>query len=291
MHFETPSINQLIDLWLHEDIGKGDLTSIAINEKIVSANVIAKQKGVFCGGPLIRKIFQRLSELVQINFLIDEGEHFESGKVLLEINGPATALLAGERIALNLAMHLSGIATATAKLLLELEGTGVSLVDTRKTTPGLRLLEKYAVRCGGGINHRMGLDDAAMLKENHIAWGNGIGESIKVLRKSIPWTSKIIVEAETAEQAEQAVTEGADGVLLDEMPKEMLGTLIPKLRGLAAGNPNRKSRQIFIEISGINPSQIKDYAATGVDLISSSAPITQSTWLDFSMRFNNEKTN
>ena len=292
MDLNTPAITALIDTWLDEDIGRGDLTSRSIDNQIVSAYWLAKSNGIFCSGPLIKKLFKRLDHLVEIKLLVLEGEAFTIGQKILEINGPAAVLLAGERTALNLAMHLSGIATATAKLVSDLKGTGIQFADTRKTTPGLRLFEKYAVRCGGGTNHRMGLDDAAMLKENHIAWSQGISQSITTLRKSIPWTSKIIVEAETVLQAEQAVIAGADAVLLDEMSPVELQTLVPRLRKLATEHSQtRNTKNIVIEVSGINPEKIKSYALTGVDLVSSSAPITKSTWVDFSMRFNNSKTN
>ncbi len=278
----TPTINGLLDAFLNEDIGRGDLTESAIKERIVGAHWTSKQEGIFCGGELVKCLYQRLDESVNVQLLKKEGGKIIPGEEIIQLKGPVSSLLAGERTALNLSMHLSGIATSTNKLVSQLQGTGVLLADTRKTTPGLRQLEKYAVRCGGGINHRLGLDDAAMLKENHIAWSNGIDQAIKNLRKTIPWTTKIIVEAETDEQAKEAVSSGADGVLLDEMTPKELSALIPHLRLLA----KNLSKQIVIEASGINPSQIKSYAATGVDIISSSAPITQSTWIDFSMRFN-----
>ena len=165
------------------------------------------------------------------------------------------ALVAGERTALNLAMRLSGIATATAALVAELAGTGVRLADTRKTTPGLRVLEKYAVRCGGGLNHRLGLDDAAMLKENHLAWSGGVGPAIAAVRA------------------------GADALLLDEFQPEELAALVPRLRQLAG------STGLVLEASGVRPEQLRAYAVTGIDLISTSAPATRSAWLDLSMRF------
>ncbi len=278
----TPTIKNLLDTWLDEDIGRGDLTESTVGNHKASAHWISKQEGIFCGGYLVESLYQRIDTSVEITLHKAEGAFLIPGERILELRGPIPSLLAGERTALNLAMHLSGIATKTKELVLELEGTGVKLTDTRKTTPGLRQLEKYAVRCGGGTNHRLGLDDAAMLKENHIAWGKGIKHSIQTLRKSIPWTTSIIVEAETAEQAKEAVSAGADGVLLDEMTPELMHILIPELRALAT----KFSKNLVIEASGINPSQIHHYASTGVDIISSSAPITQSTWIDFSMRFN-----
>jgi nicotinate-nucleotide pyrophosphorylase (carboxylating) len=192
-------------------------------------------------------------------------------------------ILLGERTALNLAMRLSGIATATAALVAELEGTGVRLADTRKTTPGLRRLEKYAVRCGGGSNHRQGLDDAAMLKENHLAWAGGVAggveAAIAAVRAHAPWPARVIVEAETAAEAAAAVQAGADGVLLDEFLPAQLRQLVPELRSLAGG------RRLVLEASGVQPEQLGDYASSGIDLISTSAPITRSAWLDLSMRF------
>jgi len=288
LDLSTPSLNQLITLWLDEDIGRGDLTRIAINSNIVSADWVAKSNGVFCGGNLVEKVFQKLDQTIQVKLLIHDGDKFETGQKLLTIKGPACALLAGERTSLNLVMRLCGIATSTSLLVNELKGTGILLADTRKTTPGLRVLEKYAVRCGGGVNHRMGLDDAAMLKENHIAWSNGIEKAIQAIRKASPWPTRIIVEAETSEQAEKAVKAGADGILLDEMSAQSISNLVPKLRLIAkAQNPNRSSTEIIIEVSGINPNALKSYAKTGIDLISTSAPMTRSSWIDLSMRFNN----
>ena len=288
MDLHTPKLDQLLDLWLEEDLGRGDLSKVALDDQIVSAHWVAKNQGVFCGGGLIEKLFYKIDKAIQIELLIQDGDNFEAGKNILNISGPSSALLAGERTSLNLAMHLSGIATATHQLVQELHGTGIRLADTRKTTPGLRLVEKYAVRCGGGINHRMGLDDAAMLKENHIAWANGIDKAIQAIREYSPWPTRIIVEAETSQQAEEAVRGGADGILLDEMSPEMIQKLVPRLRELAIlFAVERSSSQIVIEVSGINPTELKNYVNTGVDLISTSAPITRSSWVDFSMRFNN----
>jgi nicotinate-nucleotide pyrophosphorylase (carboxylating) len=223
-------------------------------------------------------LFERLDPACKVQLLVADGELVQPGQRLLELEGPATALVAGERTALNLAMRLSGIATATSDLAAQLDGTGVRLADTRKTTPGLRLFEKYAVRCGGGINHRMGLDDAAMLKENHLAWAGGITAAIDVVRHQAPWPCRVIVEAETGEQACEAVQAGADGVLLDEFSPEQLQVLVPRLRQLALGG-------VVLEASGVQPEQLSAYATTGIDLISTSAPMTRSRWLDLSMRF------
>ncbi len=278
MDWQAPAISRALDRWLDEDIGRGDLTAIALQGQYGAAHWVAKQSGRFCGGPLIQKLFFRLDPACKIQLLVADGEPVQPGQRLLELEGPATALVAGERTALNLAMRLSGIATATSELVAQLDGTGVRLADTRKTTPGLRLLEKYAVRCGGGINHRMGLDDAAMLKENHLVWAGGITAAIDVVRRQAPWPCRVIVEAETREQAFEAVQAGADGVLLDEFSPEQLQALVPRLRQLAPGG-------VVLEASGVQPEQLSAYAGTGIDLISTSAPMTRSRWLDLSMRF------
>ena len=283
MDWQAPAISRALDRWLDEDIGRGDLTAVALQGQQAAAHWLAKQSGRFCGGPVVQKLFERLDPACQIQLLVADGEPVQPGQRLLELEGPATALVAGERTALNLPMRLSGIATATGELVAQLDGTGVRLADTRKTTPGLRLFEKYAVRCGGGSNHRMGLDDAAMLKENHLAWAGGMTAAIDAVRHQAPWPCRVIVEAETADEAQAAVEAGADALLLDEFSPEALTTLIPMLRAQAELRTARTS--VVLEASGINPADLRLYAATGVDLISTSAPMTRSSWLDLSMRF------
>jgi nicotinate-nucleotide pyrophosphorylase (carboxylating) len=227
-----------------------------------------------------------LDPFARVESLVPDGARVREGQRVLTLVGQAAALVAGERTALNLAMRLSGVATATAALVAELDGTGVKLVDTRKTTPGLRIWEKYAVRCGGGVNHRFGLDDAAMLKENHLAWSAGIGPAVAAVRATAPWPTKVIVEAETEEEACSALRAGVDGVLLDGFSPEALGALVPRLRKLGAvlGQATRGGMAV-LEASGVPPDALRATAASGVDLISTSAPITRSPWLDLSMRF------
>ena len=274
----TPALRRQLAAWLEEDLGRGDLSAAALAGRRGRAHWLAKAEGVFCGGVLVAPLFQQLDPAVMVRLLVADGEPVHPGQRLLELEGPAAALVAGERTALNLAMRLSGIATATAALAAPLAETGVRLVDTRKTTPGLRVLEKYAVRCGGGSNHRLGLDDAAMLKENHLAWAGGVVAAIAAVRASAPWPARVIVEAETAAEAQAAVEAGADGVLLDEFSPDALQTLVPLLRQRAPG-------PVVLEASGVQPEQLAAYAATGIDLISTSAPMTRSRWLDLSMRF------
>ncbi len=276
-----PQLELQLRSWLAEDIGRGDLTAAALVGQSGRASWTARRAGTFCGGVLVEPLFRLLDASVQVRLLVADGEPVALDQRVLELAGPATALVAGERTALNLAMRLSGIATATAALVAVLSGTGVRLADTRKTTPGLRLLEKYAVRCGGGTNHRCGLDDAAMLKENHLAWAGGVSRAIAAVRSVAPWPARVIVEAETDDEALQAVGAGADGVLLDGFTPEALGQLVPQLqrRAIERGLP------VVLEASGVDPAQLRAYAATGIDLISTSAPITRSPWLDLSMRY------
>ncbi|QPN71102.1 carboxylating nicotinate-nucleotide diphosphorylase [Synechococcus sp. CBW1108] len=282
----TPALQGQLRAWLNEDIGRGDLTAAALAGCSGRAHWLAKADGVFCGGVLVEPLFRMLDSAVRVRPLVVDGETVGIGQRLLELEGPAAALVAAERTALNLAMRLSGVASATAALVRQLEGTGVGLADTRKTTPGLRVLEKYAVRCGGGVNHRFGLDDAAMLKENHLAWSGGVAggleAAIAAVRANGPWPARVIVEAETGAEAAAAVRAGADGVLLDEFTPGQLVELVPRLRALAQG------RGLVLEASGVQPAQIQAYATSGIDLISTSAPITRSPWLDLSMRFDRD---
>ena len=274
----TPQLQRQLEAWLMEDLGRGDLTAAALQGCRGAAHWMAKADGQFCGGVLLEPLVHLLDPAAEVNLLVGEGQWVEAGQRLLEVEGAAAALVGVERTALNLAMRLSGIATATAALVAQLQGTGARLADTRKTTPGLRVLEKYAVRCGGGVNHRMGLDDAAMLKENHIAWAGGITAAIAAVRRQAPWPTRVIVEAETEHQACEAVQAGADGVLLDEFTPEQLIVLVPRLREL-------RTNGVVLEASGVQPEDLKAYAASGIDLISTSAPVTRSRWLDLSMRF------
>ncbi len=286
MDLRSPKLHKILDTWIEEDLGNGDLTRFVLNDRRASAHWLAKEVGIFCGGDLVKLIFRKIDPQVDIQLLIEDGQKFEKNQKLIELKGASSSLVTGERVTLNVAMHLSGIATSTACLVTILSGSNVKLADTRKTTPGLRIFEKYAFHCGGGINHRLGLDDAAMLKENHIEWSQGISESIKILKNTLPWTKKIIVEAETPSQAKEAVEAGADGVLLDEMSIQTIEKLVPELRQLSrTSNSKYVSQNIVIEVSGIDPNNVSDYIYTGIDLISTSAPITKSKWIDFSMRF------
>jgi len=286
VHWNTPYILKKIDEWIDEDIGNGDLTKYAITKNKVKAKWIAKEDGIFCGVEILKLLFEKIDKTIEYKFLIIDGEKFYKNQKILDLTGEATSLLSLERTALNIAMHLSGIASFTYKIVEKLKNTDIRLADTRKTTPGLRLFEKYAFKCGGGINHRMGLYDAAMIKENHIAWSENLKKTVQRLRENIPFTSHIIIEAETIEQAKDAIIAGADSILLDEINPNILRKSIKELRMTSKElNNKNKGKQLIIEVSGINHLEIDKYIIEGIDFISTSSSVTKSKWIDFSMRY------
>ena len=286
MDWNTPQLRNKISDWINEDIGSGDLTQSCITENFGNALWIAKENGIFCGIELLKIIFNQIDKDINFHPLIRDGQQFKKNQTLIELKGPSRSLLASERISLNIAMHLSGISTHTYKIVEKLRGTEIKLADTRKTTPGLRNLEKYAFKCGGGINHRMGLYDAAMIKENHIAWSQNIKNAIERIRLDVPFTTHIIVEAENITQAKEAILAGADSILLDEIEPNILRDNITLLRETRLRNNSKDVRKnLIIEVSGINPDEIENYLINGINLISTSSATTKSKWIDFSMRY------
>jgi nicotinate-nucleotide pyrophosphorylase (carboxylating) len=240
----------------------------------------AKQAGVIAGLPIAARVFQILNDRVSFVPTVAEGERCELGQVVAHIHGPLDALLIGERVALNLVMRLSGVATLTQKYVEIIADLPAQLVDTRKTTPGLRLIEKYASQVGGAINHRLGLDDAVMIKDNHIAAAGSIADAIARIRSKIPYPLSIEVETTTLSEVEAALTHGADIIMLDNMSVGLVSQAVQLIRS----HPH----PVKIEASGnITLETIRAVGETGVDYISSSAPITRSTWLDLSMNLNN----
>ncbi|HAG85382.1 MAG TPA: carboxylating nicotinate-nucleotide diphosphorylase [Cyanobacteria bacterium UBA12227] len=272
-------LDPLLRSWLLEDIGRGDRTTqglFSATKWFGQAEWTAKESGAIAGLPVARRVFQILNEHTSFVPVVAEGEWCHPGQVIARLQGSLDTLLMGERVALNLVMRLSGIATLTRKYVDQIADLPTQLVDTRKTTPGLRLLEKYATQVGGAINHRFGLDDTVMIKDNHIAAAGGIKEAIACLRAQIPYPLSIEVETETLEQVEAAIEHGADIIMLDNMPLDRMRQAVQIIR--SAHN------RIKIEASGnITLETIRAVAETGVDYISSSAPITRSTWLDLSM--------
>ncbi|MDJ0903856.1 MAG: carboxylating nicotinate-nucleotide diphosphorylase [Xenococcus sp. MO_188.B8] len=284
MNFAVPPswliLDPLIESWLLEDIGRGDRTTqglSSITNQPGQATWVSKQVGVVAGLPIAQRVFRILDERIHFKATVSEGETCQVGQPLAQMEGPLDALLTGERVALNLTMHLSGIATLTRHYVEKIADLPAQLVDTRKTTPGLRILEKYATQVGGAVNHRMGLDDGVMVKDNHIAAAGGIGEAIHQIRDLIPYPISIEVETETLEQVSEALQWESDIIMLDNMPLDKMVEAVKMIR--------HSQKYVKIEASGnITLETIRPIAETGVDYLSSSAPITQSTWLDLSMR-------
>lgn len=271
-----------LQAWLQEDIGRGDRTTQGLisftrsGSPTGKAEWTAKAPGIIAGLPVAGRVFHLLNPQVRFQPTVAEGDACDRDTVIAHLDGPLDALLMGERVALNLAMRLCGIATETRTYVEAIAPFHTQLVDTRKTTPGLRLLEKYATQAGGATNHRFGLDDAVMIKDNHIAAAGGIGRAIAQIRERLPYPLTIEVETETLEQVEEALHHRADIIMLDNMPPDQMKTAVQRIR---AANP-----AIKIEASGnITLDTLASVAATGVDYISSSAPITRSPWLDLSM--------
>lgn len=275
-------VDELLRSWLLEDIGRGDRTTQSLFSSTTrhgEAKWIAKEVGIAAGLPIAARAFQLLDSQATFTPAVSDGEWCGRDRVIAHVEGPLAALLTGERVALNLAMRLSGIATATHSYVEKIADLPAQLVDTRKTTPGLRILEKYATQVGGAVNHRMGLDDGVMIKDNHIAAAGGIGPAVMLTRDRIPYPLTIEVETETLEQVAEALHYRADIIMLDNMPLEAMRQAVQKIRSV--------SDRIKIEASGnITLETIRSVAETGVDYISSSAPITRSPWLDISMRIN-----
>lgn len=273
-------LDDLLTRWLKEDIGRGDRTTDGLAELMDvggQAYWVAKEDGVVAGLPVAKRVFSLLESGAAFRAEVAEGDRISQGTKIASISCQLSTLLTGERVALNLAMSLSGIATMTRQYVDVISDLPAQLVDTRKTTPGMRLLEKYAAFVGGAQNHRMGLDDGVMIKDNHIAAAGGIGKAITYIRKRIPYPITIEVETENLEQVAEALAHDADIIMLDNMALETMETAVSKIRAA--------SERIKIEASGnITLETIRAVAETGVDYISSSAPITRSPWLDLSMK-------
>lgn len=275
-------LDPLLHSWLREDIGRGDRTSQSLPLTTQTAQWIAKEAGIIAGLPLGARIFSLLDPEVQFTPNTTEGEICQVSQAIATIRGRTESLLMGERVALNLVMRLSGIASATRLYVDKIADLGARVVDTRKTTPGLRILEKYASQVGGAINHRLGLDDAVMIKDNHIQAAGGIEAAINLVRGRIPYPLTIEVETSNLGEVEQALQQGADIIMLDNMSLEAMGEAVRFIRKF---NP-----KVPIEASGnITLERIRAVAQTGVDFISTSAPITRAPWLDLSMRIVDEK--
>ena len=262
---------------MNEDLGQGDVTSEAIFSPDHSSRgfLLAKQEFMLAGGEVFARVFELLDARVGVNFSRRDGEAVKQGERFADLAGPTRSILSGERIALNFLQHLSGIATEARRYVEACGDSGAMIVDTRKTTPGLRMLEKYAVTVGGGQNHRFGLNSMILIKDNHIRAAGGISPAVRLVRaKSSPFL-KIEVETEDLLQVREALAAGVDVIMLDNMPTERIAEAVRVING-----------QALVEVSGkVTYEQIETLAGLGVDIISSGALTHSVKAVDISLKF------
>ena len=268
--------DEMILLALNEDITFGDISSDAVLPKAAmgSVELIAKQDGVIAGLPVFKRVFELIDGSIDIKFMVADGDLVHSGEKLAVLRGDLHSLLSGERTALNYLQHMSGIATYTRSMADILEGSGIKLLDTRKTTPCNRIFEKYAVKVGGGNNHRFNLSDGVMLKDNHISAAGGIKNAVAMAKKEVSFVRKIEVEVENLNMVREAVEAGADIIMLDNMDYETMKEALKIIDGKAE-----------TECSGnVTAENVAKLAALGVNYISSGALTHSAPILDISMK-------
>jgi len=272
-----PGLDKFLLDALEEDIGTGDITTLACipAEAVSTGKFLAKQDGIVCGLDVVRRVFHLVDETVRFEPLVADGDRVQKGDIIATVSGASRSILSGERVSLNLLQHMSGIATASRAAMDALAGTKTYVVDTRKTTPLLRVLEKYAVRCGGAKNHRFNLADGVLIKDNHIEAAGGIRNAVEAARRTAPHTLKIEVEAETLEQVQECLDAGADIIMLDNMSVENMAAAVKLIDGRA-----------IVEASGnMGDRDIREVAETGVDYISIGALTHTVNALDISLKF------
>lgn len=273
LHFK---IDPIISHALNEDITDDDISTkiLAHKDALASVELLAKQDGVLAGISVFERVFQLLDKNVKVEKFYQDGDKFQNGDILAKIYGPVQSLLSGERVALNFLQRMSGIATATSHMVAQLKGSQIKLMDTRKTTPGLRLLEKYAVRAGRGHNHRYNLSDMIMLKDNHINAAGGVKQAIYLAKEQAPFIKKIEVETENLEMVKEAVEAGADIIMLDNMNAKQMEEAIKVIDGRA-----------IVEASGnMTAENIAKYKTLAIDYISSGAITHSAGIVDLSMK-------
>ena len=268
--------DQLIRMALQEDITSEDVSTNAVMRSAVKGTVdlIAKEDGIIAGLDVYARVFQILDEKTEVHFNFKDGDAVKKGDLLATVNGDIRVLLSGERVALNYLQRMSGIATYTSQVAKLLEGSKVTLLDTRKTTPNCRVFEKYAVRVGGGCNHRYNLSDGVLLKDNHIGAAGSVAKAVAMAKEYAPFVRKIEIEVETMDQVKEAVEAGADIIMLDNMTPEMMKEAVNLIDGRAQ-----------TECSGnITKENIQKILETGVDFVSSGALTHSAPILDISMK-------
>jgi nicotinate-nucleotide pyrophosphorylase (carboxylating) len=273
------TIQQDVEIALAEDIGGGDLTAALIDaDAVVGAKIVARQSLILAGHPWANEVFRQLDESIQVDWYIEDGQDAAADDVICKLVGPARPILSGERTALNFLQTLSATATTTAAYVAAIDGTGAKLLDTRKTLPGLRYAQKYAVRCGGGFNHRVGLFDAILIKENHIRSAGGIAAALHAAREHGD-DVLVEIEVESLNELQQALDSGATRVLLDNFS-------LDDLREAVALNSDYGYAAAELEASGnITLETIRSIAETGVDYISTGAITKNVSAMDLSMLF------
>lgn len=277
LNFEV--IDPIIEHALKEDIGNGDITTNAVipGEMQTTATMTAKADGVVAGLPVAERVFRKLNPDIEWTTFIKDGSMVQKGDVLVEVKGSFRALLTGERLALNFLQRMSGIATETSRYVKAISAYETKILDTRKTVPGLRLLDKYAVKMGGGTNHRIGLYDMVMIKDNHIKVAGGITAAVNAIRPTIATEVKIEVETTNLKEVEEAISAGADIIMLDNMDNATMKKGVELVAGRA-----------LVEASGnMTLKRVKEVASTGVNFISIGALTHSVTALDISMNIEN----
>ena len=277
MSFNNLGLDEFLLSSLREDIGTGDVTATCcVPEDAKSKGFFkAKQPGIICGLDILRRVFELLDPTITVTPKMCDGDRVSAGNIIAEISGKSRSILTGERTALNIMQHMSGVATRTAEAVNAVAGTNAKIVDTRKTMPGFRVLDKYAVRTGGGSNHRFNLSDGVLIKDNHIAAAGGITNAVNLAKNNCPQTLKIEVETENLEMVKEALSAGADIIMLDNMTPEAMAEAVKFINGRA-----------LTEASGnMGERDLKTIADTGVDFISIGAITHSVKALDISLKF------
>lgn len=274
--FLTPAVEALIALALEEDLGRGDVTSEAVfgaDDRPRRGRLGAKESLVWCGGPLVEAVFRRVDPRITIHALVDDGQVLDKGQAACEVDGPIHGLLAGERTVLNFVQRLSGIATLTRRYVEAVAGTGAAIADTRKTTPGWRRLDKLAVACGGGHNHRADLGSGVLIKDNHIAAAGGVRAALDRAQSHAPHPLRIEIEVTNLAQLDEALAGRAEIILLDNMQPDQVAHAVARVNGRA-----------LVEVSGgITLDTVRLYAEAGADLISIGALTHSARAVDLSL--------
>ena len=268
-------IDEHVKTALREDIGFGDISTdfLATNKDLMTLYLNAREDGVLCGIDVFKRVFKILSNKIELEIYHTDGDKIHKGDRIAKVTGSARFILTGERTALNYIQRMSGIATKTAEYVKELKGTEAQISDTRKTTPGFRMFEKYAVKVGGGCMHRFNLCDCVMLKDNHLAFAKSLKDAVKKVRNNISHTHKIEVECDTKEQVKEAVEAGADIIMLDNMSFEQMKECVKLIDGKAITEAS----------GGVKLDNVRKIAECGVDIISTSDIVAGAKTLDFGL--------